>query len=150
MHRNIVLFRDSISSTTKECIFLVGNPCTLYLGLLFFWHLRPSISPDFVILQYHIEIKKHLSEHLLVKPAMAGHWRQAFWSGFFEEPDFRPFVSKVETLQKEASDAWGAYVIVGDTVGDSKHSIGEKVICGTTRHRKEWATTCSELFQDPM
>ena len=36
MHRNIVLFRDSISSTTKECIFLVGNPCTLYLGLLFF------------------------------------------------------------------------------------------------------------------
>jgi hypothetical protein len=111
MHKNIVLFRDSISSTTKECIFLVGNPCTLYLGLLFFWHLRPSISPDFVILQYHIEIKKHLSEHLLVKPAMAGHWRQAFWSGFFEEPDFRPFVSKVETLQKEASDAWGAYVI---------------------------------------
>ena len=41
---------------------------------------------------------------------MAGHWRQAFWSGFFEEPDFRPFVSKVETLQKEASDAWGAYI----------------------------------------
>ena len=92
---------------------------------------------------------KHLSEHLLVKPAMAGHWRQAFWSGFFKEPDFRPFVSKVEALQKEASDAWGAYVIdviVGDTVGDSKHSIGEKVMCGTTRQ----ATTCSEFFQDPM
>ena len=33
---HVVLVRDSISSGTKKCIFLVGTPSTLYLGLSMF------------------------------------------------------------------------------------------------------------------